>query len=81
MILDYLSAALESAHYELIEDEEPFYASVPGLEGVWATGKSLEECRRNLSSAIEDWILFSVRMGALLPPVAGVSLIVPDKVA
>jgi len=81
VILDYLSAALESAHYELIEDEEPFYASVPGLEGVWATGKSLEECRRNLSSAIEDWILFSVRMGAPLPPVAGVSLIVPDKVA
>ena len=81
MILDYLSAALESAHYELIEDEEPFYASVPGLEGVWATGKSLEECRRNLSSAIEDWTLFSVRMGAALPPVAGVSLIVPDKVA
>ena len=81
MILDYLSAALESAHYELIEDEEPFYASVPGLEGIWATGKSLEECRRNLSSAIEDWILFSVRMGAPLPPVAGVSLIVPDKVA
>ncbi|MBK6407960.1 MAG: type II toxin-antitoxin system HicB family antitoxin [Holophagales bacterium] len=81
MILDYLSAALESAHYELIEDEEPFYASVPGLEGVWATGKSLEECRRNLSSAIEDWILFSVRMGAELPPVAGVTLIVPDKVA
>lgn len=81
MILDYLSAALESAHYELIEDEEPFYASVPGLEGIWATGKSLEECRRNLSSAIEDWILFSVRMGAPLPPVAGVSLIVPEKVA
>ena len=80
MILDYLSAALESAHYELIEDEEPFYASVPGLGGVWATGKSLEECRRNLSSAIEDWILFSVRMGAPLPPVAGVSLTIPDKV-
>ncbi len=81
MILDYLSAALESAHYELIEDEEPFYASVPGLEGIWATGRSLEECRRNLSSAIEDWILLSVRMGAPLPPVAGVSLIVPEKVA
>lgn len=81
MILDYLSAALESAHYELIEDEEPFYASVPGLEGVWATGKSLEECRRNLSSAIEDWILFSVRMGVALPSVAGVSLTIPDKVA
>lgn len=81
MILDYMSAALESAHYELIEDEEPFYGSVPGLEGVWASGKSLEECRRNLSSALEDWILFSVRMGVALPPVRGVALVVPDKVA
>ena len=59
MLLSYLEAALENAHYELIEDEEPFYGSVPGLQGVWATGKSLEECRRNLSSAIEDWVLFS----------------------
>ena len=81
MLLSYLEAALENAHYELIEDEEPFYGSVPGLQGVWATGKSLEECRRNLSSAIEDWILFSVRMGAAIPPVAGVTLTIPDKVA
>ena len=81
MILDYLSAALERAHYELIADDEPFYASVPGLEGVWATGSSLEDCRRNLTSAIEDWILFSVRMGVSLPPIGEVSLSIPDKVA
>lgn len=81
MLLDYLTAALESAHYELIEDDEPFYGSVPSLEGVWATGASLEECRKNLSSAIEDWVLFSVRMGAPLPTVSGVSLAIPDKVA
>jgi predicted RNase H-like HicB family nuclease len=81
VILDYLSAALERAHYELIADDEPFYASVPGLDGVWATGSSLEECRRNLTSAIEDWILFSVRMGVSLPPIGEVSLSIPDKVA
>ena len=50
--------ALENAHYEIIKDEEPFYGEVPSLAGVWATGKTLEECRRNLAEAIEDWVLF-----------------------
>ncbi len=26
MLLHYIQAALELAHYELIEDEEPFYS-------------------------------------------------------
>jgi len=60
MLMEYLEAALEAAHYEMIEDDEPFYGEVSQLAGVWATGKTLEECRRNLASAIEDWVLFSV---------------------
>lgn len=55
----YIQAALDRAEYELIEDEEPYYGQVPQLGGVWATGKTLEECRRNLIEAIEDWVLFS----------------------
>ena len=35
MLLGYLTAAMERAHYEIIEDEEPFYGEVPGLQGVW----------------------------------------------
>jgi hypothetical protein len=33
MLLQYIQAALEQAHYELIEDDEPFYGEVPGLPG------------------------------------------------
>ncbi|MBC7261983.1 MAG: type II toxin-antitoxin system HicB family antitoxin, partial [Chloroflexi bacterium] len=40
MLLQYIQAALENAHYEIIEDEEPFYGEVPVLPGVWATGKT-----------------------------------------
>lgn len=69
MIVEYLSAAMEAAHYEIIEDPEPFYGSVPGIRGVWATGKTLEDCRRNLSTALEDWVLFSVARGAEIPPI------------
>ena len=34
MLLEYIQTALEQAHYEMIEDEEPFYAETPGLAGV-----------------------------------------------
>lgn len=58
MLLDCLAAALDRAHYEKIEDEEPYYGEVPGLQGVWASGRGLEECRRNLQAAVEDWVFF-----------------------
>jgi predicted RNase H-like HicB family nuclease len=38
-------AALEHANYEIIDDEEPYYGEVPELQGVWASEKTLEECR------------------------------------
>jgi predicted RNase H-like HicB family nuclease len=39
MLLRYIQTALDRAHYEIIEDEEPYYGEVPELEGLWATGK------------------------------------------
>ncbi len=80
MLVEYIQAALESAHYEMIEDDEPFYGQVPQLAGVWATGKTLEECRRNLASAIEDWVLFSVAQRMDVPPLGEVVVDVPEKV-
>jgi len=63
MILEYINAAMEKARYEIIEDDEPYYAEVPGLRGVWATGKTLEECRRNLAETIEEWIIIRLKKG------------------
>lgn len=74
MLLEYIQTALERAHYELIEDQDPFYGNVPGLDGVWATGKTLEECRRNLSEAIEDWLLFSVARALPIPSLGNASI-------
>jgi predicted RNase H-like HicB family nuclease len=47
----------ENAHYEIIEDEEPYYGEIAELKGVWVTGKTLEECRDNLTENLEGWIL------------------------
>jgi predicted RNase H-like HicB family nuclease len=60
MLMDYLTAAMERAHYEIIEDEEPYFGEIPGFQGIWATGGSLEACRRNLMAALEDWVFFSI---------------------
>jgi len=71
MLTEYIEAALSKAKYEIIEDEEPFYGEVPELEGVWATGKTLEECRKNLVEVIDGWILVRLRKGLPIPPIGG----------
>jgi len=48
MFAEHIAAALEQAEYEIIDDPEPYYAHVPGLQGVWATGKTFEGCRKEL---------------------------------
>jgi len=80
MLSEYLLAALESAHYEMIDDAEPFYGHIPALKGVWATGPTLEACRRNLAAALEDWILFSLTRGVDLPEIGGALLPHPERV-
>lgn len=50
---------------ELIEDEEPYYGEVPELQGVWATGRTLEGCRQNLMEVADGWLL--VRIARKMP--------------
>ena len=81
MLMDYLTAAMERAHYEIIEDEEPYFGEIPGFQGIWATGGSLEACRRNLMTALEDWVFFSIYRGEDLPSAGEVRLELPRKSA
>lgn len=74
MIIEYINAALAQAHYEIIEDEEPYYGEIPDLPGVYATGKSLEECRKNLVEVIDGWLILRLRRGLPIPPVEGIMI-------
>jgi len=80
MIRRYIEAALKGAHYELIDDDEPVYGEVPELQGVWATGESVEECREHLGEAVEDWVVFSIANGFPIPALGEVDIRVPEKV-
>ena len=71
LIIEYIEAALSQAKYEIIDDEEPYYGEVPGLQGVWATGKTLEECRENLREVIDGWIVVRLRKNLPIPAIDG----------
>ena len=76
MFAEYIKAAMDKAVYEIIDDPEPFYGEIPELQGVWASGKTLEACRDDLMSALEDWIAFRLRMGRSIPSIGGASIAV-----
>lgn len=67
MLTEYIEEALRRANYEIIDDEEPYYGEIKELKGVWATGKTLEECRANLKDVVEGWILLSVKKQLPVP--------------
>ena len=75
MLTEYIDEALRRARYELIEDEDtPYYGEVPELPGVWASGRTLEGCRRALKDVVEGWILLSVRRSMNIPPLGDAAI-------
>ena len=79
MFAEYIQAALEMAEYEVIDNPEPFYAHVPGLVGVWATGKTVEDCRKELIEVIEEWIVAKLQWGQPIPPMGGLTILASSK--
>lgn len=80
MIREYIQAALCHARYEMIDDEEPYYGEIEGLQGVWATEKTLEECREKLAEALDGWILVRLSRGLEIPPIGGRCIIIPQEI-
>jgi predicted RNase H-like HicB family nuclease len=62
VLTDYIREAMRLAHYELMENGR-FFATIPGLKGLWAEDATLEACREELQSTLEDWIMIKVRFG------------------
>ena len=67
MIQSYIQNYLNKAKYEMIDGGKKFYAEIKELRGVWATGKTLEECRNNLSNTIEGWLILRLKKNLAIP--------------
>jgi len=61
MIQDFLTSNLNKARYEMIDGGKRFYGEIKSLRGVWAVGKTLEECRQNLMTTIEGWLIIRLK--------------------
>lgn len=77
MLTAYLRAAMSRATYELLGNGEGYYGEIPGLQGVWANEDTLEACRNELQSVLEDWILVGLRRGFSVPALDGIDLSAP----
>jgi predicted RNase H-like HicB family nuclease len=56
MFTKYFEAAMRLAQYELMEDGR-YWGEIPGFVGVWACEQTLEDCRNELKSTLEDWVM------------------------
>ena len=74
MIVKYVEAAMSRARYEIVEDDKSFYGEISGFEGLWANAPTLEECRRELQEALEDWLLVSLRLNKPIPIINNLTL-------
>jgi predicted RNase H-like HicB family nuclease len=70
VISRYVQNALRRARYQELENHG-YCATVSGLRGVVATGRSLEECREQLAEVIEEWVLVRVARGLNVPAMGG----------
>ncbi len=77
MFAEYIAAALRRAEYKIIESDDPVFVSVPGLNGAWATGKTVEEARAELIEVIEEWLVLGITLGHTIPAIEGAMINVP----
>lgn len=74
MLTKYINAALAHADYELLSEEEGYYASIAELPGVWGNGETIEATRDDLREALEGWIALALQRGVPIPEVDGIGL-------
>jgi predicted RNase H-like HicB family nuclease len=80
MLTEYLRLAMAMAHYELLGDGEGLFGEIPGFQGVLAQADTLEACREELASTLEDWLLFRVSRHLPIPVLGGMDLAVREIV-
>ena len=70
---------MRHAEYERLDGGD-WYAHIPGLVGLWASAKTVEDTRNDLFSALEDWLYINAYIAQLkLPEFDGASIATPPQ--
>jgi predicted RNase H-like HicB family nuclease len=73
ILTGYVTQALALATYDKLDDGS-FVGRIPPCSGVIAFGSTLRECKDELRSTLEDWVLVGLKLGHPLPVIAEIDL-------
>ncbi len=73
MIIEYCQKAIEKAQYRKLDDGT-WFAEIPDFEGVWANSDTVEGCRKELITVLEEWLILKLRDEDPIPDVDGLKL-------
>lgn len=78
MLTRYIDAALRKAEYKRLPDDT-WFVELPGFEGVWANGSTVEDARSEVREVLEEWLILKIRDGDSLPVVSGIEIKIIEK--
>lgn len=78
MLTEYIEAAMRHAKYEILPDDNSYYGEIAECNGVWTNESTLEACREDLRSALEDWLTFSLAKQLPIPSIDGIEIAVHE---
>lgn len=58
MLTSYIKKNIAKARFEYMKEGGEYFGSIPGIRGVWATGKTIAACRKELQEVLEEWIFW-----------------------
>ncbi len=78
MLTEYIERAMRKAKYKKLADGT-YCGTIRPCPGAIAFGKTLQECKREMRSVLEDWLLVKLRHGDPLPTIDGINLNIGAK--
>jgi predicted RNase H-like HicB family nuclease len=73
MLQEYIQNALQNSKYKMLEDGT-WFVEIPGFEGVWANGNTVENCRMELIEVMEEWLILKLKDNDPVPVVNGIDI-------
>lgn len=67
----YIKETMGIAKYKILEGDKSFYGEIPGFPELHANAETLEECRKQLETSVEEWVRFRVSKKLPIPPPPG----------
>lgn len=74
MLDRYIEVAVQRRECEYLDEDGIYFCTVPGLQGAWAQGPTMDACIEELREVLADWIQIGLDLGHEIPVLDGIEL-------